>query len=51
MQFDVVVANPMWNQPFDPELFTDDPFERFMKSGGATSGKGDWAWLQQLSPR
>ncbi|MYS15547.1 N-6 DNA methylase [Streptomyces sp. SID4982] len=46
MRFDIVVANPMWNQPFDPDLFTDDPFDRFMKSGGATSGKGDWAWLQ-----
>jgi type I restriction enzyme M protein len=46
MRFDVVVANPMWNQPFDPELFTDDPFDRFLKAGGATSGKGDWAWLQ-----
>lgn len=46
MRFDVVVANPMWNQPFDPELFTDDPFDRFNKSGGASSGKGDWAWLQ-----
>jgi type I restriction enzyme M protein len=45
-RFDIVVANPMWNQPFDPELFTDDPFDRFTKSGGASSGKGDWAWLQ-----
>lgn len=46
MRFDVVVANPMWNQPFDPELFSDDPFDRFTKYGGITSGKGDWAWLQ-----
>lgn len=46
MRFDIVVANPMWNQPFDSELFTDDPFDRFMRSGGVTSGKGDWAWLQ-----
>ncbi len=46
MRFDVVVANPMWNQPFDAGLFADDPFDRFMKSGGATTGKGDWAWLQ-----
>ncbi|MFJ3081773.1 N-6 DNA methylase [Streptomyces halstedii] len=45
-RFDIIVANPMWNQPFDSELFTDDPFDRFMKSGGATSGRGDWAWLQ-----
>jgi type I restriction enzyme M protein len=46
MRFDVVVANPMWNQSFDPGVFEDDPFDRFMKSGGASSGKGDWAWLQ-----
>ena len=26
---DVVVANPMWNQPFSPALFADDPFDRF----------------------
>ncbi|MER5868476.1 N-6 DNA methylase [Streptomyces sp. NPDC002044] len=45
-RYDIVVANPMWNQPFDPGLFTDDPFDRFMKSGGATSGRGDWSWLQ-----
>jgi type I restriction enzyme M protein len=46
MRFDIVVANPMWNQPFDPSLFADDPFDRFAKRGGITSGKGDWAWLQ-----
>lgn len=46
MRFDIIVANPMWNQPFDPELFADDPFDRFMRNGGVTSGKGDWAWLQ-----
>ena len=43
---DIVVANPMWNQPFSPELFANDPFDRFRTSGGITSGKGDWAWLQ-----
>jgi type I restriction enzyme M protein len=46
MRFDIVVANPMWNQPFDPGLYADDPFDRFAKSGGVASGKGDWAWLQ-----
>lgn len=46
MRFDLVVANPMWNQPFDPDLFADDPFDRFAKRGGITSSKGDWAWLQ-----
>ncbi|MCY3710645.1 MAG: N-6 DNA methylase [Caldilineaceae bacterium] len=44
--FDIVVANPMWNQPFDTEIFANDPFDRFRTQGGITTGKGDWAWLQ-----
>jgi type I restriction enzyme M protein len=44
--YDIVVANPMWNQPFNPDLFQNDPFDRFRTQGGVTSGKGDWAWLQ-----
>ncbi len=44
--FDIVVANPMWNQPFDTEVFASDPFDRFRTRGGITTGKGDWAWLQ-----
>lgn len=43
---DILIANPMWNQPFTPDLFKNDPFERFQAAGGVTSGKGDWAWLQ-----
>ena len=44
---DLVIANPMWNQPFDAETtFANDPYERFRTAGGITSGKGDWAWLQ-----
>ncbi len=44
--FDVVVANPMWNQPFNPAIFENDQFDRFRARGGVTTGKGDWAWLQ-----
>jgi type I restriction enzyme M protein len=44
--FDIVVANPMWNQPFNPDIFANDPFDRFRTAGGVTTGKGDWAWLQ-----
>ena len=43
---DIVVANPMWNQPFSPDVFTKDPFDRFRTQGGVTTSKGDWAWLQ-----
>jgi len=46
MGHDIVVANPMWNQPFAPDLFANDPFDRFRTAGSITSGKGDWAWLQ-----
>jgi type I restriction enzyme M protein len=46
LRHDIVVANPMWNQPFSVDIFEDDPFDRFTKSGGVSSGKGDWAWLQ-----
>jgi type I restriction enzyme M protein len=45
-RFDIVVANPMWNQTFDLDIFENDPYDRFTKAGGVTSGKGDWAWLQ-----
>ena len=45
-QHDIVVANPMWNQPFAADLFANDPFDRFRTAGGITTGKGDWAWLQ-----
>ena len=44
--YDVVVANPMWNQPFNPTIFENDQFDRFRTRGGVTTGKGDWAWLQ-----
>jgi type I restriction enzyme M protein len=45
-QHDIVVANPMWNQPFAVDIFANDPFDRFRTTGGITTGKGDWAWLQ-----
>ncbi|MBM4144581.1 MAG: helix-turn-helix domain-containing protein [Lentisphaerae bacterium] len=45
-QFDIVVANPMWNQPFEEAVFENDPFGRFEEQGGVAGGKADWAWLQ-----
>ncbi len=45
-KFDIAVANPMWNQPFEESVFENDPFGRFEEQGGLTTGKGDWAWLQ-----
>src|SRR5215467_13242324 len=25
--YEIVVANPIWNQPFNPDIFADDPFD------------------------
>ncbi|HEY5909002.1 MAG TPA: N-6 DNA methylase [Verrucomicrobiae bacterium] len=48
-KFDIVVANPMWNQPFDEATFEKDPYNRFESQGGTTGGRGDWAWLQHTA--
>jgi type I restriction enzyme M protein len=45
-RFDVVVANPMWNQDnIDPAIYESDPYERFT-TGYAPASGADWAWLQ-----
>jgi type I restriction enzyme M protein len=46
MRFDIVVANPMWNQDnIDPATYENDPYERF-SAGNAPASGADWAWLQ-----
>jgi len=44
--FDIVIANPMWNQLIDPKSYESDALDRFRKAGGPTTSKADWAWLQ-----
>ena len=47
-QFDLVVANPMWNQTgFKEDLYTNDIYNRF--PAGNPGGKGDWGWVQHIS--
>lgn len=47
-QFDIVIANPMWNQDvFDREVYDRDELGRFAENGGITvSSSADWGWLQ-----
>ena len=45
--FDLVAANPMWNQEFPQEVYENDPFERF-KFGIPPSSSADWGWLQHI---
>ncbi|MGQ9735394.1 MAG: N-6 DNA methylase [Thermaceae bacterium] len=46
-RFDVVVANPMWNQSFPTGLYEHDPFERF-RFGVPPSSSADWGWVQHM---
>ena len=46
-QFDVVVANPMWNQNFQPATYEHDPFERF-RFGTPPGSSADWGWIQHM---
>lgn len=47
MKFDLVTANPMWNQKFDQMIYENDPYGRF-SFGFAPSNTADWAWIQHM---
>jgi len=46
-RFDLVTANPMWNQNFPSDLYENDPYERF-RFGIPPSSSADWGWLQHM---
>lgn len=45
--FDIVTANPMWNQDFSEDTYTNDPYERF-KYGYPPKNTADWGWIQHM---
>jgi len=46
--FDLVAANPMWNQDgYDTEFYDSDPFDRF-KFGYPPTSTADWGWVQHM---
>jgi len=47
MTFDLVVANPMWNQDFPTEVYENDPYDRF-RFGIPPASSADWGWLQHM---
>ncbi|GAB4480686.1 MAG: hypothetical protein Kow0088_22410 [Anaerolineales bacterium] len=47
MRFDLVTANPMWNQKFSTEVYENDLYERF-RFGIPPSSSADWGWLQHM---
>lgn len=47
-RFDMVVANPMWNQKeFDDKFYDGDKHERF-SFGIPSASSADWGWVQHM---
>ena len=47
-KFDIVTANPMWNQKsFLQSTYENDPYNRF-NSGYPPSSSADWGWIQHM---
>ncbi|SFE28297.1 type I restriction enzyme M protein [Thermoanaerobacter thermohydrosulfuricus] len=47
MKFNLVTANPMWNQKFATEVYEHDPYGRF-QWGIPPSSSADWGWIQHM---
>jgi type I restriction enzyme M protein len=46
--FDLVAANPMWNQDgYDETFYDSDAYDRF-QLGHAPASSADWAWVQHM---
>ena len=46
-KFDLVTANPMWNQDFSQSVYENDPYSRF-GFGNPPSNSADWGWIQHM---
>ncbi len=46
-RFDLVVANPMWNQNIPTEVYEHDPYGRFVY-GIPPASSADWGWVQHM---
>ena len=47
-QFDLVTANPMWNQKFPASTYENDTYGRFAR-GVPPSSSADWRWIQHMA--
>lgn len=45
--FDIVTANPMWNQKFPANVYDNDAYDRFTR-GAPPSSSADWGWIQHM---
>lgn len=47
-QFDKVIGNPMWNQKYPPDVFENDPYNRFTFGIPPSRQSSDWGWIQHM---
>ncbi len=47
-RFDLVTANPMWNQKFAATSYENDSYGRFTR-GTPPNSSADWGWLQHMA--
>ncbi len=47
-QFDLVTANPMWNQKYTASTYENDTYGRFVR-GLPPSSSADWGWIQHMA--
>ncbi|RME11677.1 MAG: SAM-dependent DNA methyltransferase [Aquificota bacterium] len=47
IRFDVVLANPMWNQKFPQSVYEEDRYKRF-NFGYPPESSADWGWVQHM---
>jgi len=46
--FDLVSANPMWNQSIPTDVYENDPYRRFDR-GTPPGSSADWGWVQHMA--
>jgi type I restriction enzyme M protein len=46
-KFDLVIANPKWNQDFPEVVYRNDTMDRF-SNGIPPSSSADWGWVQHM---
>lgn len=46
-KFDIIVANPMWNQKFPESVYEKDSYGRFTY-GYPPESSADWGWIQHM---
>jgi len=46
-KFDIVTANPKWNQDFSQTVYENDSYNRFA-FGYPPSSSADWGWIQHM---